>query len=293
MKVGSLFLLFVGSAVATKQVRAGNYDDDDYSPPAAAAAPAYHAEAAAAPAYHAEAAAAPVYHAPAPAYHPAPMAQAYAAPVEAEEFHIHPACNSGGPTAGYAAPMAMEAPRYGASEARGGGYRNLRSDRTLFEDDLQEPFDDPGCGHGVCVLAPGGHGECICDASFMTTEDSGPCGQHQKSQGVAFLLQLFLGPFGAGAFYLGGGWIATALICLLFGHFGLILAPIFVCCVAGVFRDISFCTGLNCCRGLFSNPNSVLCCATILHSAALITWFVSLIVIGADCKVHGIPCVPM
>jgi len=281
MKVGSLFLLFVGSAVATKQVRAGNYDDDDYSPPAAAAAPAYHAEAAAAPAYHA----------PAPAYHPAPMAQAYAAPVEAEEFHIHPACNSGGPTAGYAAPMAMEAPRYGASEARGGGYRNLRSDRTLFEDDLQEPFDDPGCGHGVCVLAPGGHGECICDAAFMTTEDSGPCEQHQKYQGVAFILQLFLGPFGAGCFYLGGGWIATAIICLLFCGFNLCVVPVLGCLFAGFFNTIC-----SCCPNFQPNtcsPSTMICCQGILHCAGLITWFVSIIVIGVDCKVHGIPCVPM
>jgi hypothetical protein len=38
---------------------------------------------------------------------------------------------------------------------------------------------------------------------------------------------------------------------------------------------------------------TTLCCVGILHCAALITWFVSIIIIGVDCKVHDIPCVPM
>jgi len=294
MKVMSVFLLFVASAAA----QGGNDDDDDFKSQgggggAYGAAAEEHAEPAyQAPAeehheeYHAPVRAAAVYHAPiraaAPAYH-APMAAAYAAPVA--EFHIHPACNSGGPTPGYGESVQMEAH---------GGYRNLRNDRTLFEDDLEEPFDDPGCGHGVCVLAPGGHGECICDASFMTTEDSGPCGQHQKSQGVAFLLQLFLGPFGAGGFYLGGGWIAGAIICLLFGGLGMCIAPILACIANGVF-DFLDCVFCDCLSG--PNPmcgaTTVTCCWAVLHCAALITWFVTLIIIGVDCKVGGIPCVPM
>lgn len=84
-------------------------------------------------------------------YH-APMRQEYAPAhvhVEVAEYHIHPPCSSGGPT-----PMRME--------AQHSGYRNLRTevDRTLFEDDLELPADDIGCGHGICVMAPGGTSLC-------------------------------------------------------------------------------------------------------------------------------------
>jgi len=223
-------------------------------------------------------------------YHPV-AAQAAYEPMEAEELpHIHPACNSGGPTA--AAAMMSGYRKLGGKVAQ----RKLEdyienAKRSLEEDDLEEPFDDPGCGHGVCVLAPGGHGECICDQAFMTTPDSGPCEQHQKSQGVAFILQLFLGPFGAGAFYLGGGWIGTACVCLFTGALAFITLPL-VCCVKGLFNTIcgdccgvpSFCP---------SNPNTILCCAGFLQCVMVITWFVSLIYIGVDCKVDHIPCVPM
>lgn len=275
MKVAYLFAL-LATAVAAKgrklqygAAAAGGYqggNDDDDDAPSARAEGGYTAAAAAAPAYHAAAAA--------PAYHPvAAAAPAYAA-ATVTELHIHPACHIGGPT-----PIRAN-----------GEYRKLRADRTLFEDDLEEPYDDPGCGHGVCVLAPGGHGECICDAAFMTTETSGPCGQHQKSQGVAFLLQLFLGPFGAGAFYLGGPWLGTAIICLLFIGLGVCVAPIAACAVTGIF-DL-FCGWCNACN-CAQNTVTVMCCLGVLHCAGLITWFVSLIVIGVDCKVSGIPCVPM
>jgi hypothetical protein len=279
MKVGYLFTLLVATS-AQYGGQAASADDDDagsqaqgggYGGAQAAQAPAYHAPAAAAE-YHPPAAAAAAYHPPA-------MAQTYAAP--AEELHIHPSCNSGGPT-----PMRM-----------GGGYRMLsgkvQGDRSLEEDDLEEPFDDPGCGHGVCVLAPGGHGECICDAAFMTTPTSGPCGQHQKSQGVAFILQLFLGFFGAGAFYLGSGWVATGVVCLLFGALGVCIAPIIACASFGLLKCIPFCRPGGACGFVSNQKELTLCCVGFLHCVALITWFVSLIIIGVNCKVNGIPCVPM
>lgn len=221
--------------------------------------------------------------APAMAYQPAAHV-AVAAYSEAEALHIHPSCNSGGPTAGYEGyePAA-------SSEYR---KRTLRSDRTLFEDDLEEPYDDPGCGHGICVEAPGGHNECICDVDFMTTPEAGPCGQRQKWQGTAFILQLFMGCVGAGSFYLGGGWYASGILCLLFGFFGIFVGPVLACFFQGVFNCIFCCPRRTPGVGTCAGP-SCLGLTAVLHCAAVIIWFVSLIEIAVDCKVHGIPCVPM
>merc|ERR1719162_1874669 len=277
------FALLAGSTVATRQGYGQNTaaaDDDDFDSKGGGG---YGQSAAAAPAYHA-----PMVRTQA-AYH-APVAQvaAYGA---VQELHIHPACSDGGPT-----PERAQAA--GDYRKLGGkvSHRKLvdyieNSKRSLFEDDLEEPFDDPGCGHGVCVLARGGRGECICDAAFMTTPESGPCGQHQKSQGVAFILQLFLGFFGAGAFYLGGGWMATGVVCLLCGALGVIVAPLVMCLMNGLFN--------TCCQGASDRCNCGLsntttaCCVGFLQCVAVIVWFVSLVIIGSDCKVDGIPCVPM
>lgn len=224
-------------------------------------------------------------------YHPvAAQVAAYQEPVGVQELdHIHPACNSGGPTAVAASFSGYRKLGGKIAQRKLEDYiENVK--RSLEEDDLEEPFDDPGCGHGVCVLAPGGRGECICDQAFMTTPDSGPCEQHQKSQGVAFILQLFLGPFGAGCFYLGGGWIGSGVVCLLCGALAWIMLPI-VCCVKGFFNNLCGECGVpTCCP---TNENTILCCAGIMQCAMVITWFVSLIYIGVDCKVDSIPCVPM
>merc|ERR1719272_506325 len=101
----------------------------------------------------------------------APQAAAvaeYSAPQE--ETIIHPSCDSGGPTI-----RTASAGGYGASAAMGheSEYRKLNgkvvhrklsdyvenAQRTLFEDDLEEPYDDPGCGHGVCVMTLGDRSE--------------------------------------------------------------------------------------------------------------------------------------
>lgn len=217
------------------------------------------------------------------------------------EDHIHPGCSSGGvairaESAEYAGAMGHE---------ERGGYRRLNSKvshrkledyiestkRTLFEDDLEEPYDDPGCGHGVCVMTLGRKLECICDAGFMTTPDSGPCEQHQKSQGVAFILQLFLGFFGAGCFYLGGSWLASAWVCLLFGAFAFCVAPVVACVTQGLFRPCCGDQADKCCPKI--PPATAACCFGFLQCVGAIVWLVSLVEIGSDCHVDGIPCIPM
>ena len=45
--------------------------------------------------------------------------------------------------------------------------------------------------------------KCQCDSGYYTQTSTDPCGYKQKQQVTAFCLQLFLGGFGAGHFYVG------------------------------------------------------------------------------------------
>jgi len=57
--------------------------------------------------------------------------------------------------------------------------------------------------HGRCSINPAKLGECVCDNGYTTQDSNSQCGYKQKPQVGAFLLELFLGGFGAGYFYVG------------------------------------------------------------------------------------------
>jgi len=294
--------------------------------------PAYHAPE---PAYHAPE---PAYHAPEPAYHePAP---AYEPPYEQKEEYEEPSGEydkvpyeaepaayvpAAVPEVLYVEPCKNNADcgqgicdihykcrcmdfwwtpnpkkhikgrhfnpkahrQHGEDRRLGGGFRlgEDEEDRSLFEDDLSLPT-------GPLVQ---------------------PCSQKRKSQAEAFLLQLFLGVFGMGCFYLGEGWTGMAWCNLIFGCF-----PLFVClahCLCfGVFRccvaPIASCMAKICCciPGINAfDPDNLLdqteeefnelmcmnCCYCMASITALVLWIISLVMITNDCITGpGIPCVP-
>ena len=75
--------------------------------------------------------------------------------------------------------------------------------------------DPDNCGgHGKCIVQEAisvnqSRNQCQCEEAYTSLKS--PCDYRQKSQLVAFLLSLFLGPFGADWFYLAqdsGSYIA-------------------------------------------------------------------------------------
>jgi hypothetical protein len=67
-------------------------------------------------------------------------------------------------------------------------------------------------GNGVCL----NRFQCQCYDTYYTTYSGSQCSYQQKLQHTAFLLQVFLGPIGAGHFYVGMiGWAMGELILTL------------------------------------------------------------------------------
>jgi TM2 domain-containing membrane protein YozV len=83
-------------------------------------------------------------------------------------------------------------------------------------------------GEGYCTRDGS---TCVCFSGHVTyNSPNGPkCNYKQKSQLAAFLLQLFLGKFGAGHFYVGSNALGAGEICLTFGLIPLacFLTPMF------------------------------------------------------------------
>jgi hypothetical protein len=86
----------------------------------------------------------------------------------------------------------------------------------------------PECSyHGTCTADGLG---CICNTQYTTCPASNAlkCNYQQKSAPTAFLLELFLGEFGAGYFYLGANDMGAGQIVLTFvGVF--LLCVVFLC----------------------------------------------------------------
>jgi len=109
------------------------------------------------------------------------------------------------------------------------GLRLTRMTNTTVEERRLKPWEDSAkivvkcndgtstirdCGEGTCVPAVN---TCLCKDDWYTTEANKPCKTKKKSRTTAILLHVFVGNFGAGAFYL--GWtaygVATLLMCLV------------------------------------------------------------------------------
>jgi len=106
------------------------------------------------------------------------------------------------------------------------GLRLTRMTNTTVEERRLKPWEDSAkivvqcndgtstksCGEGTC-----NNDNCVCNDDWYTTEESKPCNTKKKSRTTAILLHVFVGNFGAGAFYL--GWtaygVATLLMCLV------------------------------------------------------------------------------
>ena len=107
--------------------------------------------------------------------------------------------------------------------------------------DCQDPDK---CGeHGKCIKhiisANETRNQCQCEETYISLEK--PCDYKQKRQLVAFLLSLFLGPFGADWFYLSQNrapYIGIGVTKLLFSIWPIVLCCTATCstCMAGRFR---------------------------------------------------------
>jgi len=318
--------------VSAASAKTAGYGDDLYGDEAA---PAYEAPK---PAYEP-----PAYHAPAPAYHapepyhepPIPPADTYSAvpdyqeepskeyegvPYEEEKMEYFPQaaaqkkflepckvdadCGQGicdvdyrcrcmdywwtpdpkPETAAFHGPQAAayhEPAPQAAAYHEPAGYRRLRevdvTDRSLFEDDLE-----------------------------LIQEKTRPCSLKRKSQAEAFLLQLFLGYFGMGCFYL--GWNGLGAACFIFGMFPLVWCivttfceTLCTCCV----KPIAKCVASVCCcfypktkpmdieEDEYERQQCKACCGSLAGLTFVILWIVSLAAIANDCNTDGgIPCVP-
>lgn len=71
--------------------------------------------------------------------------------------------------------------------------------------------------NGFC----GTHNQCRCFSNYVTHDSATGCNYHQKSRLTAFLLELFLGEFGAGWFFLGRIDFAVLI---------LVLTVVLACC---------------------------------------------------------------
>merc|ERR1712118_245891 len=128
--------------------------------------------------------------------------------------------------------------------------------------------------------------------------------------GIAFLLQVFLGPLGIGCFYL--KWYALGCGCLFFGALGYCVVPIIYCFARTCFACFccTFCRCIYDRDNNFENEDGVIddaekeaqaaaafaCIQFWVFIVGLICWIVALVEISTNCesKVDGseIPCVP-
>jgi TM2 domain-containing membrane protein YozV len=89
--------------------------------------------------------------------------------------------------------------------------------------------DNSACNYdGTCTK----DGSCKCNSGYATHEpdDNTQCNYKQKKQLTAFLLQIFLGYYGAGHFYIGRIGLAIGELLLSFGgcFIGCLLVPCFM-----------------------------------------------------------------
>jgi len=149
-----------------------------------------------------------------------------------------------------------------------------------------------------------------------------PCSAKRPDQLTAFLLQLFLGGFGSGCFYLGHGWVILGVYCLIFVGCVCCFFPCVVCCMAcgldsivacftGPCRAIAVCLG---CAGATKGKNNPglddwqqveeirntrarNCFVVTFTLVGLIMWIYSLFEICNHCYIREngvkIPCKPM
>jgi len=126
------------------------------------------------------------------------------------------------------------------------------------------------CGpYGTCEadLASKTNMSCVCDTQHFSITNTTACATKRKSQTTATLLQVFLGGFGAGAFYL--GWILQgALIFIVIG------VSLFVICCSGV-----FCEEEN-----VAATSSVM--ASLSGLGVLVVWVYTLVQIVQSCYSH-------
>jgi len=83
-----------------------------------------------------------------------------------------------------------------------------------------ECHSDNDCSNnGECQLDSSGQTYCNCDDGYIQADGDGPCGYHQRSKLVAFLLSFFLGSYGVDWFYLynngNGGYIVAGVFKIL------------------------------------------------------------------------------
>jgi len=89
--------------------------------------------------------------------------------------------------------------------------------RDNFADNYTgECHADSDCNNnGECQLNSQGTTYCNCDDGYITTNDDGLCGYHQRRKLVAFLFSFFLGSYGVDWFYLynngNGGYIVAGV----------------------------------------------------------------------------------
>jgi hypothetical protein len=312
--VWASMVLVTDATTATSQLAA--YDDlygdsGGYEAPKAEAAP-YHPPAYEPPKYEPPA---PAYQPPAPAYQP--PAPAYEPPYEQEEYNEKPSGE-------YDNVPYEEEPM---------AYVPAATAEVLYVEPCKNNAD---CGQGICDITY----KCRCMDFWWTpnpkhnTRDTAirprqfnpkskrrlqehgplvrPCSQKRKSQAEAFLLQLFLGWFGCGCWYLGSGWYGMAVANLIFGCFPLIIClvecacgTLCLCCIGPVVACI---TKICCCFGftpytadkdisvdeaVYNRDMCMNFCYGLASVVALVLWIISLVMIANDCVTGpGIPCVP-
>ena len=95
-------------------------------------------------------------------------------------------------------------------------YNNNKISRSLAESDnftCTVPAEDCN-NHGGCNREAN---DCICDDGYLTfpKNNTNKCSYKQSKQWIAFILELFLGIFGAGNWYLGRNEYAAIKVCIL------------------------------------------------------------------------------
>lgn len=117
--------------------------------------------------------------------------------------------------------------------------------------------------HGQCVDSV-----CLCSDDYATFGEC-QCCHKRKNQLTAFFLQFFLGPFGAGFFYLGKTKLGLATIACLTGGFGA------VCVLACIFSCLSSTEERS-----FSGNIFITICITCLEIAAIVLWIYGIVVMA-------------
>lgn len=138
---------------------------------------------------------------------------------------------------------------------------------------------DSDCGHhGSC-----NGGECHCDDGYTTHGDGPVCGYQQKSRLTALLLQIFVGQWGAGEFYLKKynyavpqlflGMTAWGTLGLSVPAFAAMLGCYGMCICA---MDESACwTGISGCGALATGmTGAALVTGSLIASTAMGAWWV-------------------